>query len=77
MAIKNKPEYLTSEQLAAELQISGDAVRRLRRRGSIPAIRVGYRTIRYRLADVAAAMAKDEGRPEVDRKTSRSRKRSS
>lgn len=52
---------LTAEQLAKAIPFpSAATVHNLRRKRKIPAIRLGYRTYRYDLARVRAALSKFE-----------------
>jgi len=44
--IENNTKYLSIPQVAEYLNIGIDKVRNLIRKGDIPAIRLGYRTIR-------------------------------
>lgn len=48
------------------LQVSTETVKRWTRRGDLVGIHLGYRTLRYRLADVEALMKRRADRDEDD-----------
>ncbi len=49
-------ELLTVEQLAERLQVTPRTARELYRRGRIPGLKLGHRTLRFNLADVIEAL---------------------
>ncbi len=51
-----REEFLTARQLAALLQVSESTVRRLARRGRLPAIHITPRIMRFHLAAVRNAL---------------------
>jgi excisionase family DNA binding protein len=53
-------KLLTAEQLAVEIGLEESAVIRLRKQRTIPAVKLGYRTFRFRLSSVEAALARLE-----------------
>lgn len=53
-------KLLTAEQLADEIGLEESAVIRLRKQRKIPAVKLGYRTFRFRLPSVEAALSKLE-----------------
>ena len=55
-AKEKRVEYLTARQLAEVLQISESTVHRLRRAGTIPAVALTERLIRFNLRDVQKAL---------------------
>ena len=50
---------LTDAQVAEALNVPRSMVKRLRDRRLLPYIKIGYRTIRYRMSDVQAYMARN------------------
>jgi hypothetical protein len=56
----NKPEYLTSQEVAAELGFPASWIESKRRAGLIPFVDGGHRTVRYRMSAVKKAIAKLE-----------------
>ena len=62
MAQEAEP-LLTAEELSAHLNLPGvRSVYRLLARRAIPCIRIGHRTVRFRLSQVNQALAKREQR---------------
>ena len=61
---KTREEFLTARQLAAILQVSEATVRRLARKGRIPAIRLTPRITRFHLQAVRDAL---DGKPRARR----------
>lgn len=57
-------ELITTAELAKRLQVTADTVREWTRKGSIPAIRLSAKVIRYDLRQVLKALA---SRPGVSR----------
>ena len=58
-----KSTPMTADEVARELNLpSGDTVRTLARNRKIPVVKIGYRTHRYDLENVRAALAKYEVR---------------
>lgn len=57
-------DILTIDELAARLKMHPVTIRGLRRRGVIPALKIGYRTLRFSWPDVLAAL-KEAGDPSV------------
>jgi len=53
-------KLLTDQELADALGLTAHMVLRLRRVKKIPAVKLGYRTFRYRLESVEAALSKME-----------------
>jgi predicted DNA-binding transcriptional regulator AlpA len=53
-------KLLTAVQLAGALGLTESAVIRLRKQRKIPAVKLGYRTFRFRLPSVEAALGKLE-----------------
>lgn len=51
-----REEFLTARQLAAVLQVSESTVRRLARRGRLPAIHITPRIMRFHLSAVRKAL---------------------
>lgn len=49
-------EYMTVEQVASEMGIKPNLVKSLARRGKIPVLRLGHRTLRFRRASVEQAI---------------------
>lgn len=52
-------ELLTSAEVAALLKTTPITIQNWTRRGTIPAIRVNRRIVRYRITDVLAALEND------------------
>lgn len=52
----NPPTLATAEQLASAFSMSLQQIWRLQRQGRIPCVRLGRRTLRFNLAEVAAAL---------------------
>jgi hypothetical protein len=52
------PRLLTDEQIARKLGhgFTANSINRMRRARQIPVVRIGYRTLRYSLEDVIAAL---------------------
>jgi excisionase family DNA binding protein len=61
---ETREEFLTARQLAAILQVSEATVRRLARKGRIPAIRLTPRITRFHLQAVRDAL---DGKPRARR----------
>ena len=61
-----KTEFLTARQLAEVLQISESTVHKLRRAGTIPAVVLTPRLIRYNLRDVKGALRSHTAEPTQD-----------
>jgi hypothetical protein len=51
------PSLATAEQLAAAFQMTLTQIWRLQRLGRIPVVRLGRRTLRFNVAEVAEALA--------------------
>jgi excisionase family DNA binding protein len=66
-AAATRGEFLTARQLAGVLQVSESTVRRLAREGSIPAVRVTSRLLRFRLEAVLRALEDSKPRPKARR----------
>jgi len=49
-------QLITIDELAERLRIHPDTLRGLYRRGKIPGIKLGYRTLRFDYANVLAAL---------------------
>ncbi|MCK4873827.1 MAG: helix-turn-helix domain-containing protein [Phycisphaerales bacterium] len=54
--MSTKPRLLTVQELATELSVQPETVRRWARDGRIPALRVSGKTIRFDLEDVCAML---------------------
>ena len=52
----NDCELLPLGQIAARLQVHVSTLRRIWRAGLLPGYRIGYRTLRFRLAEVLDAL---------------------
>ena len=50
------PELLTLDELAQRLKLHPVTVRGMKRRGVIPSLRLGHRTLRFSWPDVLAAL---------------------
>lgn len=63
-------QLLTASQVAERLNIGKDSLRRMRYSGQgPPAMKLGHRTVRYRLEDVEAWLATHETQPAKKEKT--------
>ena len=56
--MKSALNLVTEQELAKALNMGGDGIRDLRRQGKIPFVRLGYRSLRYDLDEVAKALKK-------------------
>jgi len=55
-SVPSNEKLLTLDELAARLQMHPDTVRGLKRRGVIPSIRIGHRTLRFEYQNVLDAL---------------------
>jgi len=62
---RTEEELLTGEQLAKKIIVSELTIERWRRKGRIPIIWLGHRTIRYRLSEVVAALQQAANTPKA------------
>jgi excisionase family DNA binding protein len=60
MSVDTGAELLTAAELAERLRVKPGTVREWARRGLIPSVRLGHKTIRYRLAAVVAALSEHQ-----------------
>jgi|LSQX01.2.fsa_nt_gb excisionase family DNA binding protein len=57
---------LTAEELAVKLGVSKDTIRRWRRSGKLPSVKLGERMIRFRPSDVEAFLQTNQEPAEYD-----------
>lgn len=55
-SVSNELQLITIGELAERLRIHPDTLRGLYRRGKIPGIKIGYRTLRFDYASVLEAL---------------------
>lgn len=60
-ALGDRPRYLGREEMARELGVSVSAIDKWTRRGTIPAIKIDQRTVRFDPVQVHEALSKGAG----------------